>query len=347
MSGLLNQLKQKYYTLSIVGMAKNSGKTTTLNYLIEEAMDDGVVLGITSTGRDGESTDLVTGTEKPKVFLDAGTIVSVPVKLYELADAGLEILRMTNYSTALGQIMLCRVAESGYVQIAGPVNTKDHKKMCQEMKSFGAEMILIDGAIDRRSIAAPDTSDAVILATGAVLSRSLKKVVEETAHIVGLYGLPMLEEGRIRDLILSTSVSEKILLIKGEEVQALDLKTGLSASRFLDEVIKEDTDYIYIPGALTKSVIADIHPLKLKSVTFILKDPTKIFIDALPWQQLRKKGFVVKVLNNIKIAAITINPYAPLGYSFEREELLTAMQKAISDIPVVDVKMGGDFSEAS
>jgi len=343
--GLLSQLKQKYNTLSIVGMAKNSGKTTTLNYLIEEAMDEGVALGITSTGRDGESTDLVTGTEKPKVFLDAGTIVSVPVKLYELADAGLEILRMTNYSTALGQIMLCRVAESGYVQIAGPVNTKDHKKMCKEMTALGAEMILIDGAIDRKSIAAPDTSDAIILATGAVLSRSLKKVVEETVHIVGLYSLPILEEGRIRDLVNSKSETEKITLIKGEEIHVLDLKTGLAASRFLDEAIDEDTDYIYIPGALTKSVIADIYPSKLKKVSFILKDPTKIFIDALPWQQLRKKGFEVKVLDNIKIAALTVNPYAPSGYSFEHEELLVAMQKAVRDIPVVDVKMGGDFSE--
>lgn len=344
--GLLSQLKQKYKTLSIVGMAKNSGKTTALNYLIEEAMDEGVVLGITSTGRDGESTDLVTETEKPKVFLDAGTIVSVPVKLYELADAGLEILSMTNYSTALGQIMLCRVAESGYVQIAGPVNTKDHKKMCQDMINLGAELVLIDGAIDRKSIAAPNTSDAIILATGAVLSRSIKKVVEETVHIVGLYRLPLLEEGKIRDLIISQYEAEKIMLVKGDELQILDLKTGLGASRFLDEAIDEDTDYIYIPGAFTNSVIADIHPSKFKKARFILKDPTKIFIDAIYWQQLRKKGFTVNVLENIEVAALTVNPYAPAGYSFEHEALLSAMKKAVENIPVIDVKMGGEFSEA-
>ena len=31
--GFLNQLAEKYKTISIVGMAKNAGKTTTLNYL--------------------------------------------------------------------------------------------------------------------------------------------------------------------------------------------------------------------------------------------------------------------------------------------------------------------------
>lgn len=123
--GLLQELSIKYKRLSIVGMAKNAGKTTALNYLIEEAMDEGLVLGVTSTGRDGESTDLVTGTEKPRVFLDTDTIVSVPEQLYELAEAGLEIMRMTSYSTSLGRLMICRVADSGYVQIAGPVITAD------------------------------------------------------------------------------------------------------------------------------------------------------------------------------------------------------------------------------
>lgn len=338
--GLLCDLKDKYKMLSIVGMAKNAGKTTALNYLIEEAMDEGIILGITSTGRDGEGTDLVTGTDKPKVFLDEGTIVSIPVKLYELADAGLEILKMTRYSTSLGDIMLCRVAESGYVQIAGPVNTKDHKAMCKEMEALGAEMILIDGAIDRKSIAAPDTSDAIILATGAVLSRSMKTVAMETAHLVNLYRLPILEMGNIRKQIESNCEADKIMLVKGAKLEILDLKTGLAASKFLNEAIDDETGYVYIPGAMTNSVIADIQPGKLKKVKFVLKDPTKIFIDATSWQQLRKKGFVVSVLQNIQIAAITVNPYSPAGYSFEHKALLEVMQHAIGDgIPVIDVKL--------
>ncbi|HRV33000.1 MAG TPA: hypothetical protein P5281_01530, partial [Anaerovoracaceae bacterium] len=102
---LLDQLKREYRTLSIVGMAKNSGKTTTLNYLLEEAFDEGLVLGVTSTGRDGESTDLVTGTDKPKVYLFTDTIVSVPEKLYGMAETGLEILERTAYRTAMGNVL--------------------------------------------------------------------------------------------------------------------------------------------------------------------------------------------------------------------------------------------------
>lgn len=343
---LLYQLKEKYKTLSIVGMAKNAGKTTALNYLIEEAMDEGIVLGVTSTGRDGESSDLVTGTEKPKVYLDTGTIVSVPVQLYELAETGLEIIRKTKYSTSLGELLLCRVAESGYVQIAGPVNTTDHKKLCKEMEDLGAELILIDGAIDRKSIAAPGTSDAIILSTGAVLSRNMKKVIEETVHIVALYSMPQLPKGVVRDLILKESENkERITLINSKnEMQFLDLKTGLGASRFLDEAIDDDTQYVYIPGALTTSVFEDIHPAKRKQIQFVLKDPTKIFIGSLEWQQLTKKGFHVCVLENIEVAAVTVNPSAPSGYSFEHNELKKAMEEALEGVPVIDVKLGGVFA---
>ncbi|MDO4744946.1 MAG: hypothetical protein Q4B18_00155 [Bacillota bacterium] len=334
---LLEELSQKYKTISIVGMAKNAGKTTALNYLIEEAMDEGIVLGITSTGRDGESTDLVTGTDKPRVFLDADTIVSVPTQLYELADAGLEILRMTDYGSSLGQIMLCRVVSSGYVQIAGPVINASHEKMCEEMLQLGAELVLIDGAIDRKSIAAPGTSDAIILSTGAVLSRSMKKVIEETAHTVGLYRLPCLEDGKDKDIILEHLGEERLMTVGNGQVRMLDRSTGLGAGKFLDGQIDESTEYIFVPGAFTQSVVADINPKKLKKITFVLKDPTKIFIDSVSWGQLRKRGLTVKVLENINVAAITVNPTAPGGYAFEHEALLKGMQEAIADIPVIDV----------
>lgn len=336
---LLEELSQKYKTISIVGMAKNAGKTTALNYLIEEAMDEGIVLGITSTGRDGESTDLVTGTDKPRVFLDTDTIVSVPTQLYELADAGLEILKMTEYNSSIGQIMLCRVASSGYVQIAGPVINASHQKMCEEMLELGAELVLIDGAIDRKSIAAPGTSDAIILSTGAVLSRSMKKVIEETAHTVGLYRLPCLEDGKDKDIILEHLGEERPMIVGGGDVRILDITTGLGAGKFLDGQINESTEYIYVPGAFTQSVVADINPRKLKKITFVLKDPTKIFIDSVSWGQLRKKGLTVKVLENINVAAITVNPSAPGGYAFEHEDLLRGMQEAIPDIPVIDVML--------
>lgn len=338
--GLLYDLSTKYKTLSIVGMAKNAGKTTALNYLIEEAIDEGIVLGVTSTGRDGESQDLVTGTEKPRVYLEEDMLVAVPTLLYDLADAGLEVIKKTKYSTAIGELLICRVKDAGYVQVAGPVINAEQKLLCQDMMQLGCSLILIDGAIDRKSIASPETSDAIILSTGAVLSRKMNKVVEETAHVVNLYRTPELEEGIIRDVITQNNFDDKIMLVNGDgKIRKLNLITGLGAAKEINGAIDEDTRYIYIPGAFTNSVISDISLKNLKQVQFVLKDPTKIFVNAMDWGLFRKKGFRVSVLKNIEIAAITVNPWAPAGYTFDNRFLLEEMQKAIPEIPIIDVRM--------
>ena len=339
----LLEISKEYKTISFVGMSKNAGKTTALNFLIEEAMDEGLIIGVTSTGRDGETQDVVTGTEKPKVYLDRGTIVAVPQQLFSLSEASLEVVKRTNYSTAIGSLLICRVMEAGYVQIAGPVINAEQKLLCEDMLKLGCEMILIDGAIDRKSIASPDTSEAIILASGAVLSRKLDKVVEETAHVANLYRLPEVEDGELRGLIAKNQEGEdKIMTISADgTVKRLPLATGLGteAAREIVSNITDDVKYLYIPGAFTGGVISELGPKKLKKVQFILKDPTKIFINAMDWGIYKKRGFNVSVLKNIKIAAITVNPWAPAGYTFDNRLLCSEMQKAVPDIPVTDVRM--------
>ena len=90
-------------------------------------------------------------------------------------------------------------------------------------------------------------------------------------------------------------------------------------------------------GVLT--AVCDINPKKLKRVRFILKNTTKIFLSAMDWGIWRKKGMKVNVLQNIEIAAITVNPWAPSGYTFDREALMAAMKEAIPALPIIDVRV--------
>jgi hypothetical protein len=334
----LQDISSKYKRLSVVGMAKNAGKTTTLNHLIGEAEEANLRLGVTSTGRDGEIEDVVTGTDKPKVYLPEGTIVATPSSLYEMSEAGLEIMRMTDFSTPLGRIMLCRVVSAGYVQVAGPATTAGQRSICEEMSGLGAELILIDGAIDRKSIAAPDSSDAIILATGAVISRSLVKVAEETAYAAEIFGLPVLEDGEIRSAIRDRS--DRILIISEEGVRVPDIKTGLAAGRYINEALFKASAYVYIPGALTKSLVAGIEPARLGEIAFVVSDPTKLFMDRISYKQFKAKGLMVFVLAGINIAAITVNPRSPEGYSFDSGELTAAIRTVAGGIPVFDVRVG-------
>jgi len=340
---LFGDVLGEYSVLSLVGMAKNAGKTTALNYLIEEASDEDVIPGITSTGRDGEGTDLVTGTDKPKVYVYEDTIVTIPVNLFEASDAGLEIISRTDYHSTFGSILMCRVLDQGYVQVAGPTSTSEQRKLSKEILDLGADIVLIDGAIDRRSIASPFASDAIILSTGAVISRDLSVVVSDTMHVVDLYSLPEFGKDELDEKLFRKELKKKgrknnITIVRNGKFEKQNCRVGLLAGSKLDKGIDEETQFMYLPGALTKSTLDYIKPEKLKYVTFVVDDPTKIFIDRMSYRKLRKKGLKIKVLRSIKVAAITINPYSPEGYSFGNDTLLGAMREAAGDLPVLDVK---------
>ena len=111
----LNETK----TMSIVGMCKNAGKTTMLNWLLTGGHLRGT-LGLTSIGRDGESTDVVTGTEKPGIFVREGTLIATAKDMLRLGDVTKEILMTTGIPTPLGEVVILRARSAGYVQLAGP-----------------------------------------------------------------------------------------------------------------------------------------------------------------------------------------------------------------------------------
>jgi hypothetical protein len=334
--GLMREIADKYKTVSVIGMAKNAGKTTALNYLIAQAEDDGLRLGISSTGRDGESEDVVTGTDKPRIFLPEDSLVVTASGIYELSDAGLEILSMTDHASPLGRILICRVAEAGFVQTAGPVTTAGQKEVCAFMLASGARIVLIDGAIDRKSIASPEASDGIILATGAVLSRSLTKVAEETGFAVEILGLPEFKDEGIRSAIEENPGS--ILVFGEDNVKMLPDKTGLTPGMGISREITAETRCVYLPGALTAGLIASVDSSLLGGLEFIVRDSTKVFIDRSSWRRFKARGLRVSVLSGVEIAAVTVNPKAPEGYSFDSRALIDAVKRVVGDLPVIDVR---------
>ena len=64
----------KYKSVSIVGMAKNTGKTTCLNYVLERLAEENHKIAVTSIGVDGEERDVLYNTLKPRISLKEGTI---------------------------------------------------------------------------------------------------------------------------------------------------------------------------------------------------------------------------------------------------------------------------------
>lgn len=339
---LLNLIQPNQKIITIVGMAKNSGKTVALNHLMEEAFEEDIPIGITSTGRDGESLDLVTETEKPQIYVGEGTLVATATELLNLGDANMEILRVTDFTTPLGNILIGRVRSSGYIQIAGPQSTKEIQEVSNMMLDLGAKFVIVDGALDRRSVAAPSISHGTILSTGAVLSRDMNKVIEETLHQINLFSLPRIEDERenIENLMDKNQIG---IIDKNSNIEEINIKTALGSGHIIGSHLKDDSKYIVLPGSLVKSTLEGIINFndKYKDIKIIVKDGTRIFINPRDWMRLQRYGVSVEVLHPINLIGITINPYSPKGYYFNPEEFLNRMRSYIKDIPVMDLVLGG------
>lgn len=334
-------LENNYNTISIVGLAKNAGKTVTLNYLIEEAENLSLNIGITSTGRDGESIDLVTQTQKPSIYVGEGMYVATAKKMLMLSEAKTEILETTGIPTPLGEVIIVKVRQKGNMQIAGPVTAADMKYVARRLMHYGAKVVFIDGAIDRKAVSSPVITDACIIATGAVLSRDMRKVLEKTAHHVECYTLNQTDEN-IRKIVLGQN---KTCIIQNTgEVVVPDIKTSIDSGKKISELIDENTVYVFIKGAVTTLLLKELGENKfLRGIKIIIEDGTKIFTDIHLWNELRKKGLKVEALNAVNVIAVTLNPVSPAGYFFDSTIFKSEMEKYLPGINIVDVVSGGDF----
>lgn len=334
-------VRPEHRIVSIIGMSKNSGKTVTLGYLIEEAFDNGRVLGLTSIGRDGETTDIVTASDKPRIYVYRGTLIATAEMLFGLCEAKMEIIEVTKFSTPMGKVIIARTLEDGYVQIGGANANKDIRTLADKMLSYGADLVFVDGALDRSSSASPVISDSCVLATGAAVDRYMHHTIAKTAHLSELFKLPRVNLSccsQSPELLLETP--EPALIDQFGEVTTLfDIKTALGSGRKIAEAVNENTRYIVIKGALINKTLRDFIEATdyARQIEWVIRDATRLFLDALEWKYILRAGIAITVMSEVELLAITANPTSPYSYSYDPDAFLEGLREKIEDIPVINV----------
>ena len=334
---LLNNALNKCKVISIIGLAKNVSKTTTLNHIIN-LLRDKRIIGITSIGRDGEPYDAITELPKPRIIVEKGTIFATAEDSLKNSEVDTEILKITNFSTPLGIINIYKAKNRGYVELAGPSMNKQLKLLCNNMLKIGCDVIFIDGAFDRRSFATPLISDATIMSTGASVSRSMEKVVDLTSHIFNLFSLDTIQDDKIRDIAKEILLTAQVGIIKTDySSKKLEESTALGSSKVIFNQITTNSKYLLIKGAITDSILEEyVANMKVKSLTIIATDPTKLFITKLAFYKFIKKGGRLKVLDRINLIALTINHTSPHSYEFENNEFMRLLQERIK-LPIFNL----------
>lgn len=335
--------------LGISGTAKNTGKTTTTISLLNHFTSQGIKLGLTSIGYDGESVDNVTGLPKPRLLVPRGVLVVTASRCLEVSSAKLKVIEALPIPTPLGKLLCAIVEREGLVVTAGPNQTRYLRAVREWLYRHGAELIIADGALNR--IAPMIETDGFILATGASYKPDSQLIALDAQHLAEACNCSAAPEDLLQGEAFKTGTT--VVWGKNGKILAATSHSLLDPKELepLNRVVQQAVGF-YCPGLITTPSLKRLMEIPFASdMVWVLQDPTKILIANEPslihgfLMKIKEAGGSVAYRNPLPLLAITVNPFYP-QYRYEtnnyepayveRSELKQYVAKA-AKVPVFDV----------
>ena len=346
---------KKTLRLGVIGTAKNTGKTTALIALIQEAHKRHIPLAVTGIGYDGEAIDNLTLLPKPRLDVFPGIQLATAEECVNQATARFEILENTEEETSLGKIRIVETISPGRVLLVGPNNTDALDRVLARLE-MRVPLVLIDGALGR--MVPICVADTVIFATGASRSTNIAHLAREMQAIHGIFSLEGFENTEpvfgMPDVIS--------LHYMGNRKSSLNFSSLLAKeqAQAILSVWHKDLRQISIPGAVASSPlqwIIDTAP-GLKNVVFFFRSPAMLLAGGKPLvvfeilQTLAQKGAKIVYQSPLPILAVTINPFYPKQKGrrglfepayVDENQMMEKFKDALS-LPVFNIMKQGDRS---
>ncbi len=343
----------KYKSCSIVGLEKNTGKTECFNYVLQRLPLDSMRVAVSSIGIDGETTDQVTKTAKPEIFLREGVYFGTSEKHYLMKRLSAELLEISNENTSLGNIIIGRALTPGKILLSGPSSTNGLRRWMDEMKKYDIDLTIIDGALSRMSLASPTVSESMILATGAAYSANINTLVQKTAFVVQMINLDITSQ---ENYDAFNNIKTGVWAIDGDEDgngdgkwkrerglgtgKLVDLKVASSLSININTDGLKKCKTLFVSGALTDNFINHIRQNRIFNETeIVVRDFTKIFLTPMTYNSFVNGKRKITVMQKSKLIAVCVNPTSPNGIVLDSEKLCNTLSEAIK-LPVYDLRKG-------
>lgn len=324
----------KYKSCSIVGLEKNTGKTECFNYVLQRLPLENKRVAVSSIGIDGETTDQVTKTAKPEIFLREGVYFGTSEKHYLMKRLSSELLEISNENTSLGNIVIGKALTPGKILLSGPSSSSGLRRWMEEMKKYNIDLTIIDGALSRMSLASPTVSESMILATGAAYSANINTLVQKTAFVVQMINLDITSEDNYNAF---NNITTGVWAIDEDDVLH-DLKVASSLSININTDGLKKCKALFVSGALTDNFINHIRQNRIFSETeIVVRDFTKIFLTPMTYNSFVNSRRKISVLQKSKLIAVCVNPTSPNGIILDSEKLCNTLSEAIK-LPVYDLR---------
>lgn len=336
----------KHSSVSIIGMEKNCGKTVVLNYILSRlnSLQDRC-LAVTSIGVDGEKTDAVTRTAKPEITLYPGMLFATSQSHYACRRLVSEICDLGEDSTSLGKVVIAKVLDKGKVMLSGPGDTPSLGRLIDRFVAIGGDLVLVDGALSRKSLASPSVTDAMVLCTGAALSLNIDELVSKTAHTYQMISLPVFESESQEQREDLEAKQSGIWEVRGNDTDTnhtpdtriipLGINSAVGIEKHRDKILNVQ-GALFFSGMITDKAL-EVLILCENVKEIVVRDFTRIFVSSLVYRRFVGRGGSISVLRGCKLEAICINPVSPTGYTLDGAKLAQKLTTA-TGLQVYDVK---------
>ena len=216
-------------------------------------------------------------------------------------------------------MIIGRVRRAGLLELAGPTMIGQHREIAAALFELGAELVLVDGALDRASSAAPSLTDAAILATGAALGSGMRDVLERTRDRIERFSLPQVADATAEIVPRLGRRAKAALIDRDREARILQTESSLTAGPQLAAALTPETRLVFLAGAvgddvlqnLTGSLQAD------RELALVIKNGTCLFCGRPVWREFIARGGMIAVVDPISLLAVTLNPTTVTGTGFD------------------------------
>jgi hypothetical protein len=316
--------------IGIVGNAKNAGKTTVLNALIDAYKEP---LILTSIGLDGEEIDQVTYLEKPQVYVRVNDLVISAKDTLKQWTAHYDLIEETDIFTAIGPVVISKITYPGKVLIAGPSLVDDMKVIIDHMRQDYSYPMLVDGAFSRSSFGM--ITDALIYVVGANQHVHMHTTVQSAYHEYHKLTLSPVPKHYKKSIH-----PDQITIIKKNQVLHLSKNSLIGCEQTVFDMVDECVQAIYIPKALTDAFISkwskSYHQYHFD---IIVHTGIHIQLSQANLHKLFKLSHHIYALKPLNIVAVCINPTSPQGYQYDAKEFKDLLSEKLQT-KVINVKEG-------
>jgi predicted nucleotidyltransferase len=316
--------------IALVGISKNAGKTSVLNTILQSYPR--INWAVMSTGIDGETEDRVYKTPKPPLHLSKGTLFCCDALSADIHGSAISILHASSSGGRTHYIARAEIPLD--TCITGPSALSRQKATIAMMHSLGAQKVLVDGSLDRKSIALEDSIDALILAVGASYGKS-DSIINEISRLLALRDIPKVNKRAYTRRRLTGA--DSILLKRGNRWRDTGYRSLIMHEDKLSELLGDAVSAVYIPTSITERSFEKLFSrTQYKDLQIIVRHPECLKLSLSKLKKLQSDTSV-SCLIPFKIKAFTLNSSAIGADLVYAEEFRDKIRSAFPNEHFLDI----------